>query len=102
MPEKGLRFNKNEKNYFLAQWYPMLATYRDNNWNKEEYRFKGETYHTSFSDFKIHYSIADNFTIVSSSEMDSFPSEQEGVLEGNQRVFYGIIEGAKCYSTKKW
>ena len=84
LPEKGLRFTKNETNYFLAQWYPMLATYRDNNWNKEDYRFKGETYHTSFSDFKIHYSIPDDLTIVSSSDMDSYPNEQEGVLEGEQ------------------
>ena len=84
LPEKGLRFTKNETNYFLAQWYPMLATYRDNNWNKEEYRFKGETYHTHFSNFKIHYSISDDLTIVSSSDMDSYPSEHEGVLEAKQ------------------
>ncbi|MFF2288528.1 M1 family metallopeptidase [Peribacillus butanolivorans] len=89
LPEKGLRFTKNENNYFLAQWYPMIATYRNHKWNKEEYRLKGETYHTAFSDFKIQYKLPKDLTIISSSDNDRYPSKRTGVLEGeNIKDFY--------------
>lgn len=89
LPEKGLRFTKNENNYFLAQWYPMIATYRNHKWNKEEYRLKGETYHTAFSDFKIQYKLPKDLTIISSSDNDRYPSERTGILEGeNIKDFY--------------
>lgn len=88
-PEKGLRFTKNENNYFLAQWYPMIATYRNHKWNKEEYRLKGETYHTAFSDFKIQYKLPKDLTLISSSDNDRYPSKRTGVLEGeNLKDFY--------------
>ncbi|WP_148359574.1 M1 family metallopeptidase [Peribacillus simplex] len=89
LPEKGYRFTKNENNYFLAQWYPMIATYRNHKWNKEAYRFKGETYHTAFSDFKIQYKLPKDLTIISSSDNDTYPSKRTGVLEGeNIKEFY--------------
>lgn len=89
LPEKGLRFTKNENNYFLAQWYPMIATYRNHKWNKDEYRLKGETYHTAFSDFKIQYKLPKDLTIISSSDNDRYPSKRTGVLEGeNIKDFY--------------
>ncbi|TKG98660.1 M1 family metallopeptidase [Peribacillus simplex] len=89
LPEKGLRFTKNENNYFLAQWYPMIATYRNHKWNKEEYRLKGETYHTAFSDFKIQYKLPKDLTLISSSDNDRYPSKRTGVLEGeNLKDFY--------------
>lgn len=89
LPEKGLRFTKNENNYFLAQWYPMIATYRNHKWNKEEYRLKGETYHTAFSDFKIQYKLPKDLTLISSSDNDRYPSKRTDVLEGeNLKDFY--------------
>lgn len=89
LPEKGLRFTKNKNNYFLAQWYPMIATYRNHKWNKEEYRLKGETYHTAFSDFKIQYKLPKDLTLISSSDNDRYPSERTGILEGeNLKDFY--------------
>ncbi|MEF2098386.1 M1 family metallopeptidase [Bacillus sp. CFBP9009] len=89
LPEKGLRFTKNENNYFLAQWYPMIATYRNHKWNKEAYRLKGETYHTAFSDFKIQYKLPKDLTIISSSDNDRYPSKRTGVLEEeNLKDFY--------------
>ena len=88
LPEKGFRFTKIEDNYFLAQWYPMIATYRDHQWNKEDYRGKGETYHTSFSDFEITYNLPEGLTIISSGE-EKNPSKQSGVLTAeNIKEFY--------------
>ena len=89
LPEKGFRFKKNENNYFLAQWYPMIATYRNHKWNKEAYQLKGETYHTAFSDFKITYKLTKDFTVISSSDTDIYPSKRTGVLNGDSlKDFY--------------
>ncbi|WP_397538988.1 M1 family metallopeptidase [Rummeliibacillus pycnus] len=89
LPKRGLRFTANENNYFLAQWYPMIATYRDHKWNKEDYRMRGETYHTAFSDFEIQYKLSNNLTIISSSDDDTYPSEKSGILIGNDiKDFY--------------
>ena len=84
IPEKGLRFTKNNGNFYLAQFYPMLATYRNHRWNKEEYRFKGETYHTDFSDFYVTYQLPEGYTLVSTSPNDSYPSSDQGTLQANQ------------------
>lgn len=89
LPEKGYRFTQNENNYFLAQWYPMIATYRNHKWNKEAYRLKGESYHTAFSDFKIQYKLTKDLTLISSGDYDGYPSKRTGVLEGdNLKEFY--------------
>ncbi|YCI76439.1 M1 family metallopeptidase [Bacillus sp. R1-10] len=89
LPEKGYRFTQNENNYFLAQWYPMIATYRNHKWNKEAYRLKGESYHTAFSDFKIQYKLPKDLTLISSGDNDGYPSKRTGVLEGdNLKEFY--------------
>ncbi|MED3884245.1 MULTISPECIES: hypothetical protein [Priestia] len=80
--------------YYIAQFYPMVATYRNHKWNKEEYQFKGETYHTAFSDFKVRYNIPNNYTIVSTSEDDKFPSEKNGVFEvkNTKEVFIALLK----------
>ncbi|KRF50531.1 hypothetical protein ASG98_27190 [Bacillus sp. Soil531] len=94
LPENGLRFTQSHENYYLAQFYPMVATYRNHKWNKEEYRFKGETYHTAFSDFKVTYNIPDDYTIVSTGENDKFPSEKKGVFEvkNTKEIFIALLK----------
>ncbi len=101
LPEKGLRFTKSQENYHLAQFYPMVATFREHKWNKEDYRFKGETYHTSFSDFKVTYEIPAEFTIVSTSEEDKFPSENTGNFEVQnvKEIYLAIVK--KPFVTEK-
>jgi len=94
LPDKGLRFTENNGNYFLSQFYPMLATYRDHKWNKEDYRLNGETYHTAFSSFKVSYIIPDGYTIASTSNDDVFPSEIKGEFEVSniKEVFLAILK----------
>ncbi|RUT45548.1 M1 family peptidase [Paenibacillus anaericanus] len=94
MPEKGWRFTTYKNNYYLAQWYPMVPTYR-NGWNKEEYiPNAGETYHTTHSNFKLNYEIPDNFTFVSSYQNDTFPSKNKDsiYIENVKEVFIGILK----------
>ncbi|WP_085994208.1 M1 family metallopeptidase [Oceanobacillus senegalensis] len=94
LPEGGLRFTKSNDNYHLAQFYPMVATYRSNQWNKKDYRFRGETYHTGFSDFKVSYEIPEGYTIVSTGEDDEYPSKTDGTFDVNdvKEVFIAILK----------
>ncbi|WP_150284172.1 M1 family metallopeptidase [Rummeliibacillus sp. TYF-LIM-RU47] len=92
LPEKGFRFNKEDGNYYLAQWYPMVATYKNGSWNKEEYRVKGETYHTAFSDFEVSYKIPKGLTIVSTSDQEYVNSKNKSTLKmKNVKDFYITI-----------
>jgi hypothetical protein len=94
LPENGYRFTKNNGNYYLAQFYPMIATYRNHKWDKEEYSTSGETYHTTFSDFKVAYDIPNDYTFVSTSENDKYPSENKGLfdIKNVKEVFMAILK----------
>ncbi|MEK8197080.1 M1 family metallopeptidase [Lysinibacillus sp. FSL M8-0134] len=94
IPEKGIRFTKNNSNFHLAQFYPMLATYRSHKWNKEVYLDRGETYHTTFSNFKLTYDIPKEYTLVSSFDHEVFPSLNKGLLEiqNVKEIFLAILK----------
>ncbi|MGE8081480.1 M1 family metallopeptidase [Peribacillus loiseleuriae] len=94
LPENGLRFTKNNGSYYLAQFYPMVATYRNHKWNKKEYRSKGETYHTAFSNFKVTYDVPNEYTLASTSDNDKYPSESKGVfeVENVKEIFITILK----------
>ena len=96
LPQKGERFTINDGNYYLAQWYPMVATYRNGRWNKEDYTITGESYHTGFSNFKINYQIPEGFTIVSTGDTDQFPSKSKGTLSASnvKEFFITILQNA--------
>ncbi len=95
LPEYGRRFTKSGDNYYLAQWYPMVATYRNGKWNKEEYLLYGESYHTSFSDFTFNYQIPKAYQIATSSGEDIHPSKNSGTLKANNvKEFFVTILNA--------
>lgn len=81
VPEEGCRFSKEKENYYLAQWYPMLATYQNGKWNKANYDVGMETYHTDFSNFKVTYSIPKGYQLISSADNDPLHEENEGELK---------------------
>ena len=92
LPNQGMRFTINSGSYYLAQWYPMVATYRNGRWNKEDYLDYGESYHTGFSDFTINYEIPQGYTIVSTGDTDQFPSTSSGSLSAtNVKEFFMTI-----------
>lgn len=101
LPEEGLRFTKIDENYYLSQFYPMLATYRDHQWNKEPYQDRGETYHTAFSNFKIDYEIPDDYIIASTSEEDTL-HQSKGSLTAKQvkEVFIALLKNPEHETTK--
>lgn len=101
LPEDGLRFTKNGTSFYLAQWYPMVPTYR-NGWNKEEFEFKGESYHTTYSDFQIEYEVPGHYTVITSSEEDKFPSDNKNTINLGQvkEVFIAILDDPTMIENK--
>lgn len=93
LPEDGFRFTQSDEGYFLGQFYPMLATYRDG-WNKEDYNPTGESYHTDFSDFTVNYEIPDGYTVFSSdeSENDEEATSGEFSMENIKEFYMAVLK----------
>jgi Peptidase family M1 domain len=80
-PMQGSRFSNVDGGYFLAQFYPMLATYQ-NGWNKADYIYGTvETYFTDFSDFKVHYQIPEGYTLLSAAGERSAEEKKSGSFD---------------------
>lgn len=96
LPKDGYRFTQIEENYMLAQWYPMAATYR-NGWNKQPFSDRGESYHTSFSNFNIEYHVPEDYTVVTTSDTDTFPSINNQSVQAEQvkEFFIAILNKPK-------
>lgn len=83
LPTDGRRFTKIQENFMLAQWYPMVSTYR-NGWNKQPFSYRGESYHTAFSNFNVEYHVPENYTVVTTSDEDTFPSINNQSVQAEQ------------------
>ncbi|MDZ5473797.1 M1 family metallopeptidase [Bacillus sp. 31A1R] len=101
LPENGFRFSFSENNYYLAQWYPMLATYRSG-WDKEPYLPTGESYNTGFSDFTVNYEVPEGFTIISSDEKEAKKQGPKGTLtlKNSKEFFLAITTNMKMQAKK--
>lgn len=102
VPEEGSRFSKVKNNYYLAQWYPMLATYRDGKWNKEDYMDGLETYHTDFSNYKVSYKLPEGYTLVSTADRDAKLNKQQGTVKQKKvrDFFIAIVKDMDIYETE--
>lgn len=88
LPEHGIRFSKNDNGYYLAEWYPMLATYHSG-WRKEDYLAGGESYYTDFSDFTVKYNLPEDYLVMSSADDDPELVSRTGELHAqNVKEFY--------------
>ncbi|MET1249497.1 M1 family metallopeptidase [Sporolactobacillus sp. STCC-11] len=95
VPKGGKRFTQRDGNFYLAQFYPMIATYRNHAWNAAPYQLiNNETYHTTFSDFNVTYDIPQKYTLVSSGEKDMFPSKSKGTFSVRKikEVFIALLK----------
>lgn len=93
MPEPGNRFSKIGDNYYLAQFYPMLANYY-NGWNKQAYSEVMESHLTDFTDFHVSYRIPGEYLLVSSAEGESNDSSETGSFEvkRTKEMFIAIMK----------
>ncbi|MBY0122633.1 ABC transporter permease subunit [Bacillus sp. S/N-304-OC-R1] len=101
VPEEGYRFSKEKENYYLAQWYPMLATFQNGKWNKADYDVGMETFHTDFSNFKVTYSIPKGYELVSSADNDALAKESKGELKVKKvrDFFIAIMKDMETHET---
>ncbi|PEJ59961.1 hypothetical protein CN692_04050 [Bacillus sp. AFS002410] len=103
LPDQGFRFTKQNENFFLAQWYPMVPTYIEGKgWNKHPYQFKGESYHTTFSNFNLSYEVPNEYTVFTTSDQDEFPSKPSNQLNvrNEKEVFVGILKNPNVITKK--
>lgn len=88
LPEDGMRLSQDGNNFFLAQWYPMLAQY-DRGWDIEPFDMTGESYHTGFGDFKVVYELPQEYYIASSAPDGEVEPLSSGTVEGERiKDFY--------------
>lgn len=92
LPRGRVRFTEIDNNYYLAQWYPMLATFQKGSWNKAPYTSVGESYHTMFSSFSVSYDIKEGYQVFSTASNDPITSTKEGKLKVDHvKEFYLAI-----------
>jgi len=101
LPIEGYRFEKIDSDYHLAQWYPMVPTYQKG-WNKQVYTSKGESYHTTFSNFNLTFDIPKEYTLVSTFDQERFPSINNNSLriENVKEIFVAILKDPQVIQKK--
>ncbi|ATP40863.1 peptidase [Solibacillus sp. R5-41] len=101
LPTDGFRFEKIDSNYHLAQWYPMVPTYQKG-WNKQDYTFKGESYHTTFSNFNLTFDIPKEYTLVTTSDEDSLLNENNNSfrIENVKEIFVALLKDPQVVQKK--
>jgi len=88
LPENGMRLSQDGDNYFLAQWYPMLAQY-DGGWDIQDFAMTGESYHTGFGDFEVSYTLPKEYLVASSATEGKVQPASAGAVKGEQiKDFY--------------
>ncbi|HYK73338.1 MAG TPA: ABC transporter permease subunit [Pseudoneobacillus sp.] len=102
LPEEGNRFSKVNGNFYLAQWYPMLATFQKGKWNKEPYSDGLETYHTDFSNYQVEYDIPKGYSLVSTADRDADLKGNHGNLKIKKvrDFFIAIVKDMDMYTTE--
>jgi ABC-type dipeptide/oligopeptide/nickel transport system permease subunit len=101
LPEDGSGFLKVNNHFYLAHWYPMLATYQNGKWNKEDYSDGFKTYHTDFSDYKVQYEIPKGYSFISTADKDASLKAGKGNVKIERvRDFYiAIVKDMEMYTT---
>ncbi|TWT08912.1 M1 family metallopeptidase [Planomicrobium sp. CPCC 101079] len=100
LSEDGIRLSRNGNNYYLAQWYPMLAFYQDG-WTIEDFDPKGESYHTSYSDFTVEYELPGEFYVATSADDGKISPSSSGTVQGeNIKDFYMALMDPEEWTTE--
>lgn len=101
LPDNGSRLSKVDNQYYLAQWYPMLATFQNGKWNKEDYQEGLETYHTDFSNYRVEFEIPKGYSFISSADKDPKWKENVGKVQIKKirDFFIAITKDMKMYTT---
>ncbi|WP_053366921.1 ABC transporter permease subunit [Bacillus sp. FJAT-27245] len=101
LPEEGSRLSRIGNQFYLAQWYPMLATFQDGKWNKGEFSNGLETFHTGFSDYTVRYELPKGYSFISTSDGDPVSETRKGEVKAKKvrDFFIAITNDMKVYKT---
>lgn len=79
----GIRLRRKSGSLFLAQWYPMLPTYQDGEWNIEGYNPRGESYLTTNGSYTLEYQLPNDYYVMTSAHDDNNEPHQSGKVQGD-------------------
>jgi hypothetical protein len=100
LPENGVRLSKEEDDFYLAQWYPMLGHYQKG-WTIEDFDVKGESYHTSYGDYVVNYDLPKDYLVVSSGQDGLIQPTSSGMIESaNIKDFYLALLNPEEWTSK--
>ncbi|WP_059170920.1 ABC transporter permease subunit [Bacillus sp. FJAT-27445] len=102
LPEEGSRLSKVGDRYYLAQWYPMLATFQNGKWNKSEFTNGLETFHTGFSDYSVEYELPKGYRFLSTSDDDPVSNSRKGKAQAKKvrDFFIAVTKDMEVYKTE--
>jgi hypothetical protein len=100
LPKSAYRLTEVKDNYYLAQWYPMLSTFKDGQWERNNYNEIGESYHSPYSSFVVHYKLKDGYYFASSAEDRK---ENRGTVSADQikEMYIAVLNEDTIMKTKE-
>lgn len=91
LPEEGMRLSQVDNNYYLAHWYPMLASFEDG-WQIHDYDPKGESYATGYGEYTVSYQLPNEFLVATSAQDGPIKASSSGTVQGEMiKDFYVAI-----------
>ncbi|MBI2954609.1 MAG: M1 family metallopeptidase [Chloroflexi bacterium] len=69
LPEQGGRFGINEKVVALGNWYPILAVYMGDNWDRHQYSKIGDPFFTEVADYDVTLEVSAPVKVAHSGEL---------------------------------
>lgn len=85
IPDKGLRLTKVNNTAFLAQWYPMLAVFdEEDGWHIEPYTTTGDPFFTEVANYEVYLQLPKGYRVISTGNESRNTIEE---LENTQKVY---------------
>ena len=96
---EGIRLRRKNGSLFLAQWYPMLPTYQNGEWNIEGYNPRGESYLTTNGSYTLEYQLPKDYYVMTSASDESDEPHQSGKVQGDnlKEMYVGIMDPSIWY-----
>ncbi|MFC4712047.1 M1 family metallopeptidase [Planococcus dechangensis] len=91
LPENGMRLSQVNDNYYLAHWYPMLASFEDG-WQIHDYDPKGESYATGYGEYIVRYDLPKEYLVATSAQDGPIKTSSSGTVQGDMiKDFYMAV-----------
>ncbi|MBT2582248.1 M1 family metallopeptidase [Planococcus sp. ISL-109] len=100
LPENGMRLSQVDDNYYLAHWYPMLASFEDG-WQIHDYDPKGESYATGYGEYIVSYELSKDYLVATSAQDGTIRASSSGTVQGDMiKDFYMAVMDPEDWEMK--